>query len=237
MNTQGSATLPRSAGRVEVTNAFLRSVYNWMALGLGLTAVISFALTYTSLNTFLFTQQGIYVGIGCIILELALVFFLSFRINKLSGGAATSLFMLYSALNGVSLSFVLIMYQVGSVAQAFIACTGMFAAMSLYGLFTKRDLAGWGSFLFMGLIGVIIAMIVNMFMQSSMMTFAISLVGVGIFLGLTAYDTQLLKEMGESTPTDNPVAVRRATIMGALRLYLDFINLFMMLLRLLGDRR
>jgi FtsH-binding integral membrane protein len=237
MNTQWSQTLRAPVARVEVTNAFLRGVYNWMAVGLGLTAVISYFLTYTSFNAFLFTQQGVYVGIGSIVAELALVFYLSFRINKISPATATSLFMVYSALNGISLSFILVAYSVGSVAQAFIACTCMFGAMSLYGLYTKRDLAGWGSFLFMGLIGIIVASIINIFMQSSMMNFAISLIGVGVFLGLTAYDTQLLKEMGSAVPENDGAAVRRATIMGALKLYLDFLNLFIMLLRLLGDRR
>ncbi len=237
MTTQGTSSLPGSLSKVEVTNAFLRSVYNWMALGLGLTAVISFALTYTSLSSFLFTQTGVYIGIACIIAELALVFYLSFRINKLAASTATTLFMLYSALTGVSLSFVLIVYTANSVAQAFIATAGMFAAMSAYGLFTKRDLTSLGSFCVMGLIGIILAMIVNLFLQSSMMELVISVIGVFIFMGLTAYDTQLLKEMGESVPQDNSVAVHRATIMGALRLYLDFINMFMMLLRLLGDRR
>lgn len=246
LNKQGTATLQRPASRVEITNAFLRSVYNWMAIGLGLTAAVSFALTYTSLksllfvgmgNTVMFTSMGQTIFLVSAIGQIALVFFLSFRVDRLSGGTATTLFMVYSVLMGAFLSFVLIRYSVGSVAQAFIASTGMFAAMSVYGLVTKRDLAGMGSFLFMGLIGLLIAMVVNFFMQSSMMTFIISLVGVGLFLGLTAYDTQLLKEMGESVPRDNEVAVRRATIMGALRLYLDFINLFLFMLRLFGDRR
>lgn len=232
-----SATIPSPIGRVEITNAFLRSVYNWMAAGLALTAAISFALTYTSLSSFLFTQTGVYVGIACIITELALVFFISFRIQKLSAQTATLLFLFYSALNGISLSFVLIAYQVGSVATAFLTTTCMFGAMSLYGLYTKRDLTSMGSLLTMALIGLIIAMVVNFFLASSMMDFIISIAGVIIFMGLTAYDTQYLKEMGESAPHDDPVAIRRGVILGALKLYLDFINLFLMLLRLLGDRR
>lgn len=247
MAMNNSATLRRPISRVEVTNVFLRSVYNWMALGLALTAVISCALTYTSLGDILFTTNargeigttaiGGYLGIGSIIAELVLVFTLSLRINKLEAGTATGIFLAYSALNGISLSFILISYQVGSVAQAFIATTGMFAAMSFYGLVTKRDLAGMGAFMFMGLIGLIIASVVNIFLGSSALEFGISLLGVGIFLGLTAYDTQLLKEMGESVPQDDAIAIRRGTILGALRLYLDFINIFIMLLRLVGDRR
>lgn len=237
MDMNNSATLRRPVSRVEVTNAFLRSVYNWMALGLGLTAVISLALTYTTLGTFLFTPTGVYIGFGCIIAELVLVFVLSLRIQKLSAQAATNIFLAYSALNGVSLSFVLALYQVGSVAQAFLTATGMFAGMSLYGLYTKRDLSGLGGLFSMGIIGLLIAMVVNMFLGSTMLEFGISIVGVVLFLGLTAYDTQFLKEMGESVPHDDATAVRRGTIIGALKLYLDFINLFLMLLRLLGDRR
>lgn len=237
MEMNNTGTLRRPVSRVEVTNAFLRSVYNWMAAGLGLTALISVALTYTSLGAFLFTPQGVYIGFGCIIAELVLVFMLSLRIQKLSAQAATMMFMGYSALNGVSISFVLAAYTASSVAGAFITCTGMFAGMSLYGLVTKRDLTSLGSFLSMGVIGLLIAMVVNMFLGSTMMDLIISVVGVGLFLGLTAYDTQFLKEMGESVPQNDATAVRRGTIIGALKLYLDFINLFIMLLRLMGDRR
>lgn len=219
-------------------NAFLRGVYNWMAMGLGLTAVIACALTYyPPLTQYLLTPAGQMVGFGSIIAELAIVFFLSFRINKITGTTATTMFMVYSALNGISLSFVLLAYTASSVAQAFITAAGMFAGMSIYGLFTKRDLTGMGGLLTMGLIGLIVAMIVNIFLQSTMLELGISLIGVALFLGLTAYDTQYLKEMGESAPQNDAVAVRRATIMGALKLYLDFINLFIMLLRLMGDRR
>ncbi|MDR2800533.1 MAG: Bax inhibitor-1/YccA family protein [Desulfovibrio sp.] len=238
MATQNSATMRRSVSRAEVTNVFLRSVYNWMAAGLGLTAAISFALTYTSLGDALFTTAiGHYIGLGCVIAELVLVFTLSLRINKIEGSTATMLFLAYSALNGVSLSFLLISYTTASVAQAFIVATCMFGAMSLYGLITKRDLTGMGSLLFMGLIGLIIASVVNIFLGSSALEFGISIVGVLIFLGLTAYDTQFLREMGETVPADDATAVRRGAIIGALRLYLDFINIFIMLLRLVGDRR
>jgi FtsH-binding integral membrane protein len=128
-------------------------------------------------------------------------------------------------------------YDQTAVAQAFLSTAGMFGAMSLYGLYTKKDLAGWGNLLFMGLIGLLIAMVVNIFLGSSQLGFAISVLGIIVFLGLTAYDTQLLKEMGLSVPHDDTTAVRRGAIIGALRLYLDFINLFLMLLRLIGDRR
>lgn len=242
MDMNNSGTLQQPISRVAITNAFLRSVYNWMAMGLGLTAVISFAITYTSVGLFFFvpgggiTPMGSVVGFGSIIAELALVFILSLRIQKLSAQTATLMFLAYSALNGISLSFVLVAYSVGSVAQAFITATGMFAAMSLYGLFTKRDLSGMGGILTMGLIGLLIAMVVNMFLGSSQMDWIISIIGVVLFCGLTAYDTQFLKEMGETVPHDDATAVRRGTIIGALKLYLDFINLFLMLLRLMGNR-
>lgn len=237
MNMHSSDVLRKPASRVAVTNAFLRSVYNWMALGLALTAVISFALIFTPLNALIFNEQMRPIFFGCIIAELGLVFYLSARIRTLSGSAATGIFLLYSALNGVSLSFILIAYSVGSVAQAFFTATGMFAAMSLYGLYTKKDLTSMGSFMMMGLFGLIIAMVVNLFLGSGLMSMVISVIGVIIFLGLTAYDTQTLKEMGEAVPQGDAAALRRGTIMGALTLYLDFINIFLMLLRLFGGGR
>lgn len=237
MDMQGATSARRQVTGVSVINAFLRSVYNWMAVGLGLTAVVSAALTYTSLNALLLSPQGMTIGIVCAVVELGLVFYLSFRINKISGQAATGLFLFYSLLNGVTLSFILMQYQQTSVVQAFVTAAAMFGAVSAYGLFTKKDLTGLGGFMFMGLIGLIVAMVINMFLGSTMLELGITLIGVVVFLGLTAYDTQFLKEMGNSTPHDDPTAVRRGAIMGALKLYLDFINLFIMLLRLLGDRR
>jgi hypothetical protein len=171
-----------------------------------------------------------------LIAEVGLVFYLSARIQKISGGAATSLFLIYSALNGVTLSILLMAYTTAALFKAFFTAAGMFGAMSIYGYVTKKDLTSWGSFLFMGLIGVFIAMLVNMFLQSAVMDFVISGIGVIVFLGLTAYDTQKLKTMGETAPMDDATVVRRGTIMGALMLYLDFINLFIMLLRLFGGR-
>ena len=237
MNTYDSGTLSRPVDKVAITNAFLRSIYNWMILGLGITAAISYLLTYTAFNSFLFTQAGFYTCIACIVAELILVFTLSLRIQKLSATTATAMFLAYSALNGISLSFIIIMYQSASVVQAFLTAAGMFGAMSIYGLTTKRDLSSIGSFCMMGVFGLIIAMVLNMFFQSNMMSMLISGVAVLLFLGITAYDTQLFKQMGESIPQDDAVAVRRGTIIGALNLYLDFINLFIHLLRLIGDRR
>lgn len=172
-----------------------------------------------------------------IIAQLALVFILSGMVHKMSGALATTLFMLYSALTGVTISSVLIVYTYSSVASTFFICAAMFGALSVYGYTTKRSLTGMGSFLFMGLIGIIIASIVNIFMQSSMMSMVISYAGVLIFAGLTAYDTQKLKDMGSEINQEDKENMRRYSIMGALTLYLDFINLFLMLLRILGDRR
>ncbi|MCL1939388.1 MAG: Bax inhibitor-1/YccA family protein [Desulfovibrionaceae bacterium] len=231
-----TATLPRSESRVEVMNAFMRSIYNWMTLGLGLTAVISCAITYTSLGPALYQSGGQMLYWGTAIGAFVIALYLQARIQKLSASAAAGFFVLYSALNGIWLSYVLAIYTPGSVASAFVATAGMFGAMSLYGLFTKKDLTSWGSFLFMGLIGIIIAMLVNLFLQSNMMTTVISVIGVFIFCGLTAYDTQLFREMGENIPQNDATAVRRGVVIGALHLYLNFLNLFLMLLRLMGNR-
>ncbi|MDR2076584.1 MAG: Bax inhibitor-1/YccA family protein [Desulfovibrio sp.] len=237
MNVNGTATARSPISSVAAVNAFLRSVYNWMGLGLGITALLAALFAYTDLRALPLSPGGQTFGLVAMIAEVGLVFYLSLRIQKLAAGTAAGLFLLYSALNGFTLSFILMAYDQTAVAQAFITAAGMFGAMSLYGLYTRKDLAGWGNLLFMGLIGLLIAMVVNIFLGSSLLGFGISVVGVIIFLGLTAYDTQLLKEMGQSVPYDDPAAVRRGAIIGALRLYLDFINLFLMLLRLIGDRR
>ncbi|MDR2161792.1 MAG: Bax inhibitor-1/YccA family protein [Desulfovibrio sp.] len=237
MNGDRTLSARRPVSAAAAVNSFLLSVYNWMGLGLGLTALLAMAFTYTDLSAIPRSPEGQTIAIVAMVLEVGLVFYLSLRIQKLSAATATGVFLLYSALNGFTLSFILLGYTDASVVQAFITTAGMFGAMSLYGLFTQRDLSGWSSLLFMGLIGLLIAMVVNIFLGSSLLELGISLLGVVIFLGLTAYDTQLLREMGESVPQDDPAAVRRGAILGALRLYLDFINLFLMLLRLLGDRR
>lgn len=232
--------------RPEVLNAFMRGVYRWMGLGLGLTALIAwFTASSPAALGVLFSVDpatGQVMGLsmlywGLLLGELGLVMYLSMRIHKLSGTAASGLFLAYSALNGVTLSTILLAYTAESVFQTFAISAGMFAAMSIYGATTKRDLTSMGSFMTMGLIGIIIAMIVNMFLQSSAMGFAISVIGVIVFTGLTAYDTQKLKDMGASAPLDDATAMRRGTILGALTLYLDFINLFLMMLRLFGSAR
>jgi uncharacterized protein len=221
--------------------AYMLRVYNYMLMGLGLTGLTAWFTASTPAFADLFFQQtargSTLTGLGWIVLlaPLALVFFISFRIQKMSFAAAQTTFWIYAGLMGIGLTPVLLLYTGASVAQVFFTTAATFGAMSLWGYTTKRDLSGFGSFLFMGLIGILIASVVNMFMQSGMMQWIISVLGVLIFTGLTAYDTQSIKEtyiVGD----DGSVAGKKA-IMGALRLYLDFINLFLMLLRLMGDRR
>ncbi len=229
-------TFGTSRARVEVVNAFMRGVYAWMSAGLGVTALVAFYTARTpALMEAIFTNQILLIGL--IIAQFGIVIAISAAINKMSGTTATGLFMLYSALTGLTLSSVLVVYAASDVFKAFVTAAGMFGAMSIYGITTKKDLTSWGSFLFMGLIGVVIAMVVNIFLKSPAMDFVISGLGVLVFTGLTAYDTQKLKVMGERAPADDATAVRRGTILGALTLYLDFINLFLMLLRLFGGNR
>ncbi|MBG3129908.1 Bax inhibitor-1/YccA family protein [Proteus mirabilis] len=215
---------------------FMAQVYGWMTVGLLLTAFVAlYVASSETLLSMIFSSKIVFFGL--IIAQLGLVFVLSGMVHKMSGAMATSLFMLYSVLTGVTISSVLLVYTASSIASTFFICAAMFGALSIYGYTTKRSLTGMGSFLFMGLIGIIIASIVNIFMQSSMMSMVISYAGVLIFAGLTAYDTQKLKDMGNEINQEDKENMRRYSIMGALTLYLDFINLFLMLLRILGDRR
>lgn len=217
-------------------NAFVRSVYNWMALGLALTGLIAFYVSNSpNLIRYFYTNRIIFFGL--LIAELAIVFILSARINKMSSTTATGLFLLYSALNGLTMSFVFIVYTSSSIASTFFVCAATFVACSVFGWTTKRDLTSLGGFLMMGLIGIIIASVVNLFIGSSAFGMIISYVGVLVFVGLTAYDTQYIKNMALSQPEGLEAGVlRRGAIIGALKLYLDFINLFLMLLRIMGNR-
>ena len=221
--------------------AYMLRVYNYMLLGLALTGLTAWFTASTPAFSQLFfqmTTRGYSLsGLGWVVLlaPLGLVFFLSWRIQQMSFAAAQATFWVYAGLMGIGLTPILLLYTGASVAQVFFITSATFGATSLWGYTTKRDLSGFGSFLFMGLVGLIIASLVNMFMQSSMMQWVISVAGVLIFTGLTAYDTQSIKEtyyVGD----DGSMAGKKA-VMGALRLYLDFINLFLMLLRLMGDRR
>ena len=212
-------------------NTLMRQVYAWMGAGLAITAFMALAtLSSPSLIKAIAGNRMLFFGL--MIGELALVFILSGAINRLSPAAATAIFIAYSALNGVTLSILALVYTASSISSTFVTTAGMFGAMSIYGYVTKRDLTSWGSFLFMGLIGVLIAMVVNIFVGSSAVSWIISAVGVVVFTGLTAYDTWKIKEMA-SSGTEG----RKPAILGALTLYLDFINLFLMLLRFTGSRR
>ncbi len=224
------------ARRAEIVNTFMRGVYGWMTAGLAVTAVTALAVAAspTMLNLIF---SNMFVFLLLFVAQIGLVFYLSARINKLSASAATGLFLLYSALNGVTLSAILLVYAQSTIFSAFFTAAGMFAAMSLYGMTTKRDLTGMGQFMMMGVFGIIIAMVINMFVGSSAMEMAISVIGVIVFTGLTAYDSQKLRYMGETMPANDATAVRRGAILGALTLYLDFINLFLFLLRLMGGSR
>jgi FtsH-binding integral membrane protein len=226
----------RTVPQAEVLNAFLRGVYQWMAGGLALTAITAYLVASSpTLVQAIFGNPILFWGL--IIAEFGLVMGISGGISKLSASAASGLFLLYSGLNGVTLSAILLAYTGSSVVGTFVICAGMFGAMSVYGMVTKKDLTSMGSFMFMGLVGIILASIVNIFLKSPGLEFAISGIGVLVFVGLTAYDTQKLKVMGQSAPMDDGTAIRRGTILGALTLYLDFINLFLMLLRFFGQAR
>jgi FtsH-binding integral membrane protein len=217
-------------------NSFIRSVYNWMAVGLGLTALMAFYVANTEILRNLILGNPL-IFFGLIIGELVLVFSISARVHKMQASTATGLFVLYAALNGATLSFIFLAYTSTSIVSTFVVCALTFLACSIYGMTTKRDLTSLGGFMFMGLIGIIIASLVNIFIQSSAMTMIISYIGVIVFVGLTAYDTQKLKTMALTQPSGLDAAVmRKGAIMGALTLYLDFINLFIMLLRIMGNR-
>ena len=230
---QTTNTMTISEARHEASTVFLAKVFNWMAIGLGLTGVIAWFVASSGLAVQL---QPLFLPL--ILVELGLVFFLSARVNKIQAGTATGLFIGYAALNGVTMSMIFLIYTSSSIAATFMITAGMFGAMAVYGLVTKRDLSGMGSFLFMGLIGIIIASVVNIFLQSSSLYWAISLIGVFVFVGLTAYDVQKIKQMGEQGIMEQgEAAIKKGAIMGALALYLDFINLFLMLLRFFGGAR
>jgi hypothetical protein len=224
--------------------AYMLRVYNYMAIGVALTGVAAWIvfqmvvtqvggqLAYTPLGQTLF-QSGFYWVLALV--PLGLVFFLSFRIQSMAPATAQALFFFYAALLGVSLTPIFLVYTHASIARVFFISAASFGALSLYGYTTQRDLSPFRSFLIMGLFGIILASLVNIFLASSALNFVISVVGVLVFAGLTAWDTQQIKEMYD-VHDDGTVAGRKA-IMGALRLYLDFVNLFLMLLRLFGDRR
>lgn len=237
MQSNAFQTATTSQASSQAATYFLAKVFNWMAIGLGLTGFTAFLMMQSSAAmSFIIDRPFIFLGL--IFGELGLVVYLSARVQKMSALTATGLFLLFAALNGVTLSAILMKYTGSSVAATFFVTAGMFGAMATYGFVTKKDLSSWGSFLFMGLVGIIIASVVNMFLGSSMMSWVISGIGVLVFTGLTAYDVQKIMQMGSGgIMSQGDTAIRKGAILGALALYLDFINLFLMLLRFLGDRR
>lgn len=218
-----------------VQQRFVTKVYGWMFAALLATALVAYytASSPEIIRTVLGNQLLFF---GLIIAELGLVIALSSAINRLSGTAATAMFFIYAALTGITLSVVFIAYTAESLTTTFLITAGTFGGMSFYGYVTKRDLTSWGNLLFMGLLGIIIASVVNIFVASTMLYTIVTYAGVLIFVGLTAYDTQKIKQMGANFK-EGSEAEQKGSIIGALRLYLDFINLFLMLLRLFGRRR
>ncbi|MFQ5984931.1 MAG: Bax inhibitor-1/YccA family protein [Alphaproteobacteria bacterium] len=211
---------------------YMLRVYNYMGSGLALTGFVAYAVAHTPvLFNAIFGTPLVWVVIFA---PLGVVILLSARLHKMSVVGAQTTFWIFAGLMGLSLASIFVIYTGESIARVFFITAGVFGAMSLYGYTTKRSLAGWGSFLFMGLIGIIIASLVNLFIASSALQFAVSVIGVIVFTGLTAYDTQRIKEMYMETAAAD--VTTKTAILGALRLYLDFINLFIMLLHLFGRR-
>ncbi|WP_278833804.1 Bax inhibitor-1/YccA family protein [Porphyromonas cangingivalis] len=213
----------------------MQYVFLWMAAGLGITGLTSLLLFKNeSLIYSLMSSKLLFYGL--IIAEIVVVVYLSARISRMSFGTATALFCAYALLNGLTLSPIFLLYTSQSIAETFFITAGTFSVMAIYGYFTKRDLTRWGSLLFMALIGLIIAMVVNFFLRSGVMSLVISIAGVLIFVGLTAYDVQKIKNLFADVDNAND-EVKKIAVLGALTLYLDFINLFLYLLRLFGRRR
>jgi FtsH-binding integral membrane protein len=219
----------RAAERV---SAFLTKVYGWMCIGLGITAAVAYLVASSPALTSALMQNRL-VFFALVVVELGLVFFLSARVQSLEPGTAAGLFVAYAGLNGVTLSLILLIYTGASIATTFIVTGAMFGALALYGTTTSRSLAGVGQFFFMGLIGLVLASIVGMFWHNDALQFLITVVGVIVFTGLTAWDAQRLKQMALTLPDGQAGAY---AVVGALSLYLNFVNLFLMLLRLQGRR-
>lgn len=227
-------TSAETAAEIDVgLRRYLLRVYNYMAAGLALTGLVAFVTASSpAAMQAIFGTPLLWV---VMLAPVALVFFLAFRIHRMSFSAAQTTFWVYAALNGLALASIFVVYTETSIARVFFITAAMFAATSLYGYATKRDLSGFGSFLFMGLIGIIVASVVNLFLASSALHFAVSVIGVLVFVGLTAYDTQKIK--GWYLEGEDAEAQGKKAIFGALNLYLDFINLFLMLLRLFAANR
>jgi FtsH-binding integral membrane protein len=235
LGSQPRWTAPAAGAGVDIDvglRDYMLRIYNYMASGLALTGIVAYVAAESGFIAHIYRTPVMWL---VILAPLGLVMWLSYGIQRMQASTAQALFWLYAGLMGLSMSTIFLVFTGASIARVFFITAGTFAAMSLYGYTTRRDLSQFGSFLFMGLIGIIIASLVNLFLHSSALQFAISAIGVIVFVGLTAYDTQQIKEMYYAYD-DGQIAGKKA-VMGALRLYLDFINLFMMLMQLLGVRR
>jgi len=233
-----SVGVPRAA-RDAGLRSYMLKVYNYMASGVALTGVVALVFANSSLMNLLFnasTGQPTILYWVALFSPLAIVFGISFGINRMSASTAQALFWVYAGLLGVSLSTLFLVYTGVSIAQTFFAVAAAFAGLSLWGYTTKKDLSGWGSFLIMGVVGIFIAMLINLFLRSPAMDLAISAIGVLVFAGLTAYDTQKIKSVYFAVAGSGE-AMAKSAVIGALNLYIDFINMFLFLLRFMGDRR
>lgn len=232
----GTDQLAKSYAAKAAQSTLFRSVYVWMALALVITGFVALyaSKSYTFMTTI---AQNSILFWGLLIAEIGVVWYLSARINRISFTKATVLFILYSILNGATLSFIFLVYTMTSIAGTFFITAGTFAVMALFGYVTKKDLSKLGSICLMALIGLIIASLVNLFLHNSMMDMVISCIGVLLFVGLTAYDSQKIKQLLTADDIEVNETTQKIALMGAMTLYLDFINLFLYLLRLLGDRK
>ncbi len=228
-----TSAFPTATAAAERVTAFLRAVYGWMCVGLAVTAAVAYVISSSAAITGALAANH-FLFLVLFLAQLGVVLFLSARVDRLAPGTATLLFIAYAALTGVTFSVILLAYTGASIANTFMVTAGMFGALAVYGTTTSRSLAGVGQFLFMGLIGLVLASLVGMFWQNDALQFLISVVGVLVFTGLTAWDAQRLKQMATQLPEDK---LGSYAILGALSLYLNFINLFLFLLRFMGGRR
>ena len=228
--------VPSYQDMVRAQSAFVNRVYTWMSIGLALTGFIAWFLGERNIEFVIKHQQWF---LPLIVVEVLLVLAMSWMINKISPAVASVMFFIYAAINGVTLSWIFLAYQIGSIANVFFITCGTFAGMSIYGYVTKRDLTGVGSFCLMAIWGLIIAGIINIFWHNDLAQFVISCLGVLVFVGLTAYDTQKIKQLALAAAEGqiDPASAKKFAVIGALELYLDFVNLFLYLLRLFGRRR
>ena len=223
------------AGAKVQTNTFVTAVFGWMTGALAITAIVALlTVRVPALTNLIFANRGVFFGL--LIAEIVLVIALVASINRISAATASVMLIVYSALNGLTISAIMLIYTAASITSTFFVCASVFGVMCGYGAITKKDLSGMGSLCIMGLVGVIIASVVNMFLASSALYWGITYIGVLVFVGLTAYDMQKIKQMGMSAQPGS-AAAQKAAVIGALHLYLDFINLFLLLLRIMGRER